>query len=171
MPENDREKAEQERQRRNDYQREYMRKRRSQSPENFTIYALVRESEPSIVKIGMSRKWIGRKEYYGKALSYSAYFVSSDIGLIKLIFLESLCVTSMGILPCKGREWFKTSIDVARTAIEKVLVSNNVPFTFEHGPNPHKEKPARTRAVFDRNAYQREYMRKRRAMAKSANLI
>lgn len=145
---------------RNAYQREYMRKRRAEQVSVNAIYAIVQHNKPEIVKIGQTKKWRERRGNFAKTKSYAVYFISSPVDL-KMI--ENACLMSMGVTPCHGKEWFKSSIESACLCIELILNTLKLPYKVEKRSN--QEPKADKTGPFDRNAYQREYMRRVRQKA------
>jgi hypothetical protein len=142
---------------RNAYQREYMiERRKSQVPVN-AIYAIVQHDEPDIVKIGQTKKWDERKTNFSKSKSYAVYFIGTKVDL-KMI--ENACLKSMGMTPCRGKEWFKSSIEHANSCIELILNTLHAPYTVKYGS--HQATDTGKSGPFNRNDYQRNYMRERR---------
>lgn len=144
------------------YQRELMRERRKAEVKVSALYAVVEHNSPEIVKIGHTTSWNWRGAKYNKSKTYAVYFIGEQVSLRTL---ETAWIRSIGIPPIIGRERFITSMEHARKCVELILntlqLSYTVKYEENHSPN------LRDRGTFDRNTYQREYMREYRKRQRS----
>jgi hypothetical protein len=94
---------------------------------NYVIYAVVLNAHPDIVKVGRASNWKSRKKAYenwnlslGEGILESvAYCITEE--WVNLPSLEEACLSAMNTRPYRGREWFKTSFDHAKSAIEDTI--------------------------------------------------
>jgi hypothetical protein len=140
---------------RNAYQCQYMRERRKAQVPVHAIYAIVQHNEPDVVKIGQTKRWSGRRTSFTGSKSYTVYFIDMPVNLL---MIERACLLSMEVPPCRGKEWFSSSIEHACSVIEFILNTLKLPYKVEKGSYQKPEKD--NTGPFDRNAYQCEYMQK-----------
>lgn len=101
----------------------------------YTIYAVVLREHPSIVKLGRSMKWHSRRREYDNwnfadgdgVLDWAAYCITEEY--VDLNSVESACLGAMGINPYRGNEWFRSTLDHAKQAIESVLHDGQLSYT------------------------------------------
>lgn len=95
----------------------------------YVIYAVVLKEHPSIVKLGRSMRWHQRRREYDNwnfadgdgVQEFHAYCITEEY--VDLNAVESACLGAMGINPYRGNEWFKSTLEHAKEAIESVLSS------------------------------------------------
>lgn len=106
-----------------------------QGRSRYVLYAVVLCAHPEIVKIGQTMKWASRCRHYqswnladGDGILESAVYCITE-EYVNLLSLEKSCLDAMGKAPYRGQEWFRSTLDHAKVAIESVLEAAQVSYT------------------------------------------
>lgn len=102
---------------------------------SYVMYAIVLKEHPNIVKLGRASHWRSRKAFYENwnlslgegILDFAAYIVTEE--WVDMKNLEAACLAAMNIQPYRGREWFKASLEHAKSAIEDTLNAAELSYT------------------------------------------